>query len=166
MTTKTQGTNLYAIDPADGSLMDIGCVTGVGGIGSTRNSISIGACLADPKGESSKSPGELVPGTATMNLNIDEDNPQHARLHKMFLDGVVLQWVVGLPGGPRNLDGTPAVVPLIDSNDLFDLPDTRGWIPFEGFLSAFPWEFQTNTVINAAISIELTKAPIFIPRDV
>lgn len=164
MSIKTQGTNLYAIDPADSSLIDVSCVTSLENVASQRGVVNIPACLADPSGRSSKSPGELTPGSVTFGINTDMSNPDHVRLHELLESGDEIRWALGWSDGPRNPDGTTAAPATVDSDDDFDLPDTRTWLVFNGFISTYPFNFPANAVVASTIGIEMTTVEKPIPR--
>ena len=46
MTIKSQGTDLYTIDPATGALLDVGCITSLDGIDTAIDQIET-TCLND-----------------------------------------------------------------------------------------------------------------------
>ena len=73
------------------------------------------------------------------------------RLHELNVAGTTLRWAVGFSDG--------AARPSVDSADRFNLPATRSWINFEGFMTNFPFVFQQNTVIQSSISIQISGEP-------
>src|SRR3546814_17225837 len=108
---KTQGTDLWIIDPDDNSLISVGCVTAITGVGSTRANSTVPPCLSDPNGASSKTPGELTPGTPTFDINTEPSDASHVRLHELLISGDTVKWALGWADGARNVDGSTASVP-------------------------------------------------------
>lgn len=43
---------------------------------------------------------------------------------------------------------------VIASGDSFDLPETRTWFVFEGYVSDFPFDFAANAVVSTAATIQ------------
>jgi hypothetical protein len=152
MSMKTQGTDLYAIDPRDGSLIDIGCVTSIDGIDSSIDQIET-TCLNSAEREYVA--GLATPGAATFGINTDTSDPNHIALYEIKQAGLTVQWAIGLS------DGTAA--PTVDS-DGFVLPTTRSWITFEGFMNAFPFTFALNAVIASSVGIQVSGAQALIPK--
>lgn len=154
MSIKTQGTDLYFIDPEDGSLVEIACTTSIDSAGATRAVFTIPACLSDTTGATSKSPGELTPATLTFGLNADPTEPSHVRLHELLVEGTEeVKFALGWSDGTAD--------PTVDSNSTFNLPTTRSWLTFSGFVSAFPFNFSANAVVATTASIELDAPEVW-----
>jgi hypothetical protein len=153
MVMKTQGTDLYAIDPRDGALIDVGCVTSLDGIDSTIDQIET-TCLSGS--ERTYEAGLGTPGTATFGLNIDTSDDNHILLHEIKQLGLTLYWAVGMS------DGTAP--PTVDTNDTFNLPTTRSWITFRGFMNSFPFNFALNGVVASTVGIQVSGAQALIPK--
>jgi hypothetical protein len=83
-----------------------------------------------------------------MGLNADPENESHVRLHELSEEdpAPILKWAVGWA------DGTAA--PTLDSNDDFDLPTSRTWFVFEGYVSDFPFDFAANTVVTTQATVQ------------
>lgn len=154
MSLKTQGTDLYLIDPEDGSLLEIACTTSIDSAGATRAVSTIPTCLADTTGAASKSPGELTPATLTFGLNADPSEPSHIRLHELLIEGAEeIKFALGWSDGTAD--------PTVDSNIVFVLPSTRTWLTFSGFVSAFPFNFAANAVVATTVSVELDSPELW-----
>lgn len=153
MVMKTQGTDLYAIDPRDDTLIDVGCVTSLDGIDSSIDQIET-TCLNSA--ERTYVAGLGTPGTATYGINIDTADPNHILLYEIKQLGLTLQWAVGMS------DGTAA--PTADSGGTFDLPASRSWITFEGFMNSFPFSFALNGVVSSSVGIQVSGAQALIPK--
>lgn len=148
MAIKTQGTRLYCIDPAQDSVLEVGCITALDGIDTTNEQIET-TCLSDLA--RTYQSGLATPGSASFDINFDTEDASHVRLHELKVAGTTLRWAVGLSDG--------AARPSVDSAGRFNLPATRSWINFEGFMTNFPFAFQQNTVIQSSISIQISGEP-------
>ena len=154
MAVKTQGTRLYVIDPADESVIEVGCITNLDGIDTTNEQIEV-TCLADSA--RSYQSGLATPGTATFDINVDGADASHTRLHELKVAGTVLNWVVGWS------DGTAA--PTADTAGTWDLGSTRTWIRFQGFMTNYPFSFTQNSVVQSSVGIQISGEPEFIPAS-
>lgn len=152
MAKKTQGTDLFAIDPTDNSLLVVGCVLNIDGIDTSVEQIET-TCLNDQA--RSYVAGLATPGTASFGINVDTDDPSHVRLHQLKIAGTTLKWAVGWS------ESTDA--PTVDSNGDFVLPATRSWIEFDGFMNSFPFTFAQNSVVQSTVGIQVSGEPVLIP---
>ena len=155
MAIKTQGTDLYALDPSDNSLIVVGCVTSIDGIDTTIEQIEV-TCLGDSARRYEA--GLATPGAATFGINFDTADASHVRLHQLKVLGENMQWAIGWSEDP----GTP---PTVDSNGDFVLPTSRSWIVFEGFMNSFPFSFAQNSVVQATVGIQVSGEPTVIPAS-
>ena len=150
---KTQGTNLYAIDPHDGSLIIVGCPTSIDGIDTTIEQLET-TCLNSAA--RTYEAGLASPGAANFAINVDPKDPSHLRLHQLKVAGETLQWAVGWSEAPD-------VVPTIstDSDGAFSfVPDpSRSWILFEGFMNSFPFSFALNAQVVSTVGIQVSGEP-------
>lgn len=150
MSIKTQGTNLYAIDPDTCTLLIVGCPTSIDGIDDSIPQIDV-TCLDSPAREYVA--GLAEPGTATFGINTDPTDPSHVRLHQLKQQGVTLQWAVGWSEAP---DVPPSIVTDSSGECVFAPVDDRSWILFEGFLNSFPFTFAVNDVVKSTIGIQIS----------
>lgn len=156
---KTQGTELYAIDPADGSVIVVGCVTSIDGIDTTVEQNEV-TCLQDFARR--YEPGLATPGAATFGIYTDPSDPTHVRLHQLKTGGYTLKWAVGWSDGT----GIPPTVTGTSADDYdFVLPDTRSWLTFEGFMNSYPFSFQQNTSVQSNIGIQISGEPVLTPAN-
>lgn len=158
MSVLSQGTHIYVLNPlASGGpeVVQVECATTFSPGGNPADQIE-DTCLED----SSRSyrPGLRTPGTATMGINADPTNESHLLLHELSETdpSPIVQWAVGWS------DGTDA--PTVDSNGDFDLPYTRTWFVFEGYVSDFPFDFAQNTVVTSEVSIQRSGGSSWIPK--
>jgi hypothetical protein len=158
MPIPAQGTDLYAIDPDSGALLDVGCITSIDGIDTAIDQIET-TCLNDTS--RTYAAGLATPGAATFGLMIEPQNPVHIRLHQLKTAGVTLQWAIGWS------DGT--VLPTVGTDsagdDEFVLPPTRSWLTFEGYMNSFPFTFGINTMVTSTVGIQVSGEPVLIPKS-
>ena len=46
------------------------------------------------------------------------------------------------------------------SGNEFNLPTTRSWISFDGYISDLPFDFALNAVVSSNISIQVSDFPV------
>jgi hypothetical protein len=147
---KTQGTQLYFIDPEDFSVVTVGCVTSLTGLTAARDQIET-TCL-DSTARTYVA-GMATPGAAQFTINFDPSDSSHVRLHELYVEGLDLDFALGWS------DGTAA--PTSDST-AFTTPTTRTWILFSGFISDLPFDFALNTVVTSNVSIQVSGFPTLV----
>lgn len=156
MAIKTQGTNLYTIDPEDGSLLAVGCVTSIDGIDTTNEDIET-TCLEDTA--RTYLSGLSSPGTASFGINVDTADASHVRLHQLKVAGTTLPWAVGW-----SQSATP---PTTEQNSadvwVFVLPTDRSFIEFDGYMNSYPFSFAQNGVVQSTVGVRISGEPVLIP---
>ena len=153
MAKKTQGTELYFIDPDTFTVSKVGCVTQLSGLTAGRDQIET-TCLDSDAREYMA--GMATPGAAQFTINFDPADASHVRLHELYVAGTTLDWALGWS------DGT-GITPTSDST-AFDLPTTRTWITFEGYVSDLPFDFALNAVVSSQVSIQVSGFPTLVPK--
>jgi len=158
MAKLAQGTQIYFIDPEDNSIIEVYCATAFTPGGNPADQLET-TCLAD--GVRSYLPGLRTPGQATMTINADPEAPSHVRLHELAEENPppTLQFAVGWSDGTAPPTG-------VDSDGDFELPTTRTWFLFEGYISDFPFDFAQNTVVTSQVTIQRSGGSFWIPRVV
>lgn len=149
MAIKSQGTMLYTIDPANDAVLVVGCVINIDGIDTTLEQLET-TCLESPA--RTYIAGLATPGAASFQINFDPADASHVRLHELKVAGTTLEWAVGFS------DGT--ATPTVDSNANFNLPTTRSWINFDGFMNSYPFTFALNAVVTSTVGIQISGEPI------
>jgi len=149
MAIKTQGTMLYTIDPDTDTVLVVGCVINIDGIDTTLEQLET-TCLESPA--RTYIAGLATPGAASFQINFDPADASHVRLHELKVAGTTLEWAVGFS------DGT--ATPTVDSNANFNLPTTRSWINFDGFMNSYPFTFALNAVVTSTVGIQISGEPI------
>lgn len=167
MAVKTQGTGFWALVPETGELIDVGCVTAIDGIDTTIEQIETTCLNALAR---TYEAGLATPGTATFTIYTDPQDPNHVRLHQLKVAGTTLAWAVGfrqtVNGEPVVPGDAPTVAQDSSGDFVFILPDTRAWIVFEGYMSAFPFSFAQNSVVQSNISVQVSGEPQLIPAEI
>jgi hypothetical protein len=149
MAVKTQGSDLYFVDPYDNSVTKVGCVTTISGINAARDQIEV-TCL--DSAARLYVAGLASPGAATFTINFDPQDGSHTRLHELYVAGDDLEWALGWS------DGT--VAPTADSEGDFILGSSRSWLSFKGYISDFPFDVNLNAVVASNVSIQVSDFPV------
>ncbi|MDV9030572.1 phage tail tube protein [Pseudomonas sp. RAC1] len=161
MSVLTQGTQVYAlVKAASGTglaVLEVECATAFNPGGSPKEQIE-DTCLSSK--ERTYKPGLRTPGQASLTINADPNNASHVRLHQMSEeDGdSTVKWAVGWS------DGTAAPTVNADGDD-FELPATRTWYIFEGYVADFPFDFAANAVVSTAASIQRSGGSAWIKKS-
>ncbi|WP_430317155.1 phage tail tube protein [Pseudomonas sp. p1(2021b)] len=161
MSILTQGTQVYAlVKPVTGTgpltVLEVECATAFNPGGSPKEQIE-DTCLSSK--ERTYKPGLRTPGQASLTINADPNNASHIRLHQLSEeDGdTTVKWAVGWS------DGTAAPT-LNTTGDDFELPETRTWFVFEGYVADFPFDFAANAVVSTAVSIQRSGGSAWIKK--
>mgnify|MGYP001222869996 CR=1 FL=1 len=158
MPLSSQGTDLFAIDPATGQLLDVGCITSLDGIDTAIDQVET-TCLND--NARTYAAGLSTPGNATFGLQFEPGNPAHLRLHQLKTAGITLHWIIGFSDGTVN----PAVGVDSSGEPEFRPQATRSWLAFDGYMSAFPFTFGLNTMVTSTVGIQVSGEPVLIPKS-
>lgn len=145
MARKTQGTQLFTIDPETEELLTIVCALSIDGLGAPAEQIDV-TCLESDVREFEQ--GLKAAGTLTFELNFDPQLASHRRLKELYDAGTVVPWAIGLRGS--------TAVPTVDSGGTFDLPTTRDWFRFDGYVSDVPISIAQNTTVRSTISVQMS----------
>ena len=146
MAKLTQGTQIYFIDPDDGSVVEVTGVTTFNPGGAPADQIETTSLTDSAK---TFMRGLRTPGQASMEINADPTNESHVRLHELAQDDTVeyIQWAIGWSDGTA--DAT-------SDSDGFVLDSSRTWFEFDGYVADFPFDFSTNNVVKSTIQIQRT----------
>jgi len=155
MAKLTKGTQVYFIDPADGSVTEIPGVVSLNPGGTPADQIETTTLTDEAK---TFLRGMRTPGQASMEINVDPSNTVHARLHELSQDDDVdyLPFAVGFS------DGT--VDPTADDSDDFDQDAVaRSFYYFDGYIADFPLDFAINSVVKTTVQIQRTGQGVLVP---
>jgi len=157
MSVLAQGTHVYFIDPNDGTpqVVQVECATSFNPAGNPADQIE-DTCLEDS--DRSYKPGLRTPGQASLGLNSDPTNASHVTLHELsqMNPSPTTKWAIGFSDG--------AEAPTLGSGGDFDLPETRTWFTFEGYVSDFPFDFAQNSLVTSEVTIQRSGGSTWIPK--
>jgi Phage tail tube, TTP, lambda-like len=149
MSIKTQGSKLYCIDPDTHAVLGVECMTQFNPGGAPADQLE-DTCMEDTGGTRTYKPGLRTPGQASVEIKPDPANESHVRMFELSQGDVKnLDWALGWSDGTED--------PTADSNG-FDLPATRTWLTFNGYIADFPFNFALNTLVEGTISIQRSGA--------
>jgi hypothetical protein len=150
MSKLTQGTQIYVIHPDTEAVVEVDCATTFNPGGNPADQLD-DTCLSDTT--ASFKPGLRKPTAATIGLRPDPSNTTHTAMHGWSQrdPSPTLKWAVGWSDG---ID----VVPTVDSNGNFNLPTTRTWYTFEGYIADFPFDFAGNALVESTVTVQRTGA--------
>lgn len=154
MAIKTQGTTLYFVDPADNSIVTVGCPTSISGINAARDQIET-TCLSSNAREFVAGLGS--PGAKTFNINVSPSDPSHVRLHELYVAGTSLNWALGWSDGTAD--------PTVDSDGEIVPAAARSWLTYDGYVSDFPFDFPLNAVVTSTVSVQISGFPVLTPKS-
>lgn len=152
MAKVSQGTQVYALLPTGmaGALeaVRIECVTSFAPGGNPADQIEI-TCLEETDSREYLR-GLKTPASATLGLNPDGSYDSHKKLYDVFDNDeqTLIKFAIGWS------DGKDVHATLNVAGDDFVLPTTRTWLVFEGFVSDFPFDFATNSIVSGQIAIQ------------
>lgn len=157
MSKLTKGTVIYFLDPADDSVTAIDCATNFNPGGNPKAQIEDTCLESDVR---TYKPGLATPGQATITINADPTNASHIRLFELATSNIEseqsLQFAVGWS------DGTAP--PTADTAGHMNLPNTRTWFTFTGYVSDFPFDFALNSVVTSQVTVQRSGAGNWIAK--
>lgn len=150
MAVKTQGTQLYILDPeATGgcAILKVECATAISGLSNPREQIDV-TCLESDTREFVG--GLSTPGTISVTVNFDPANESHYRLYELWRDNADnFTAAIGF-GGPRDVD------PTVGTACTFDYPTNRTFVEFSAYVADVPLEAALNSVWTSAITFQIS----------
>lgn len=166
MSMLTQGTQVYVLAPifpppsagAPFEVLEVECATAFNPGGAPAAQID-DTCLDETEAQRFLR-GLRAPGQATLTIRADPRNVSHLRLSDLAEGGdeTPLKWAIGWSDGKD-------IVPTVSSGgDDFVLPSTRTWFTFEGYVADFPFDFQANTTVTTAATIQRSGRGFWIPK--
>lgn len=155
---RTAGTQLYIADPEGCVVLEIGCPTSITGLDSTIEQLET-TCLSSTA--RTYEAGLATPGTASFVLSLDPQDPSHVRLLELKAAGLSVPWVIGFPDG---IGIPPDTETDSDGNCIFELPTTRTWVQFEGFVNSYAFDFSLNALITATVGVQVSGDPVMTPK--
>lgn len=158
MSIFAQGSELYFIDPENNTVVKVECPTGFTPGGAPADQLE-DTCI-DATTKSFKK-GLRTPGSATVNLLADPKYSSHIRLYELYAEdsdeNTDIQFAIGWSDGK-------GVMPTVDSSGEFVFPTTRTWLAFAGYISDFPFDFQANTLVSTAMTVQQSGLSVWVPK--
>lgn len=149
MSLNVQGSNLYFADPDSDAIIEVGCVTTLSGLTASRDQLDV-TCISSAARVFEA--GLLTPGAATFSINFDPTDASHVRLHELYRLGTTIKWALGLS------DGTAAPT-VVDSNGDINVPTSRTYITFDGYVSEYPFDLAIGAKVASNLSIQVSDFP-------
>lgn len=158
MSIFAQGSQLYFVDPDTKQVVKVQCPTGFTPGGAPADQLD-DTCIDDTTKKFKK--GLRTPGSATVNMMSDPQYATHVRLYELYAEdsetNTEIQFAIGQSDGKD-------IAPTADSNGMFVFPTTRSWLAFSGYISDFPFDFQANTLVQTAMTIQQSGLAVWIPK--
>lgn len=155
MSKLAQGTHVFFIDPDSKRVVRFQCATSFNPGGNPADQIE-DTCLE--ANDRTYKKGLRTPGTASLGCNADPENESHVRVYQLSQENADrdIKWAIGWSDG--------SVPPTVDSSGDFELPTTRTWNTFEGYVSDFPFDFQLNAVVASTVTIQRSGGMAWVPK--
>jgi hypothetical protein len=161
MAILSQGSQVFALvptdaDPAVFEVLAVACATAFTPGGNPAEQIDV-TCLEE--NDRTYMPGLRTPAAASLTVNFDPSEPSHVRLFELsqMNPAPTLKWALGWS------DGTAAPTVAVGGDD-FELPATRTWYTFEGYVADAPFDFAANSVVSSAMSIQRSGGAALVPK--
>lgn len=155
MAILSQGSQVYVLAPtkANPATFEVLLVNGTTAFapgGNPADQIEV-TTIAD-RGSRRYVSGLRTPGQASLTLHFDPNDPTHIRMFELSQENPAptLKWALGWS------DGTAA--PTVEGSS-FELPDSRTWYTFDGYLSDVPFDVASNAVVTSAVTIQRSGEP-------
>ncbi|OHV13012.1 phage tail tube protein [Kushneria phosphatilytica] len=161
MSVLSQGTQVFMLDL--GEIVRIPGATAFNPGGNPRDQVEE-TDLEDTVSRRYKK-GLGTPGSASLTVNADPQEPAHVRLYGMANSSSdeKVQFFVGWSDGPTDDDGKPTSLPTVSSGSV-TLPEDRTWFKFEGYVSDFPMDFATNSLVSSQVTIQRSGDGKWVPK--
>lgn len=143
MSIKSQGTELFAVNPTGNVVLKFACPTGVQGLGGPSDRIETTCLDATSK---SYEQGLKDPQQVTIPFNFDPRQQSHQDVLDFYESGVSTNWMIGLSDGNS--------VPTADSNGDFNVLNTRSNVVFQGYVADFNIDIATNDVVKGTVIVQ------------
>lgn len=162
MSIPTQGTDGFILVPSETSVgtfevLSLGCVTSIDPGADATDQIDT-TCLSVRTTRTYK-PGLTTPGTGSIALNADPNEPSHLKLFELSKTKETIKFAIGWSDGPAT-----SVPTLNSAGDGFNLPTDRTFNVFEGYVSGFPFNFAQNTVVQSTVGIQRSGDNFWYPK--
>ncbi|WP_333603006.1 phage tail tube protein [Pantoea eucrina] len=155
MSVLSQGTQLYGL--IRGVVYEIECITAFNPGSSPADQIE-DTCLSEKNTRTYKK-GLRTPGQASVTVNADPENESHYLFWQLAeMDeyaNETIQWAIGWSDGESE--------PTVNSGEMV-LPPDRTWYTFQAYVSDFPFDFQANSVVSTAATMQRSGRGIWVRK--
>jgi hypothetical protein len=148
MALKTQGTELFFVDPLTSSvpaIVKLTCPTGISGLGGAADQIE-STCLGDLVDKTFER-GLGNPGQVSVPFNLDPQAVSHQLLFALKDSGENISWLAALSD-----DDTPPTT--MDSFDVIDPPVGRTSFGFIAYISDVNIDIATNEIVRGTLTLQ------------
>jgi len=151
-TVKTQGTELFYINPDDVSpeVVKMVCPTGVSGLGGAKDQIE-STCL-DTTDDKTYVAGLGNPGQISVPFNLIPREASHQDLLTLKDAGTVLHWLACL--------SEAATDPTMDTDYHFVVPAGRTSFAFDAFIKDVNIDVATNEIVRGTLTLQRSGAVV------
>ncbi|HIE6690258.1 TPA: phage tail tube protein [Klebsiella pneumoniae] len=115
-------------------------------------------CLSERNSRTYKK-GLRTPGQASVTINADPVNDSHYLMWQLAeLDEYqdeLIHWAIGWSDGES--------VPTVSAGEMV-LPTDRTWYTFRAYVSDFPFDFQGNTVVSTAATMQRSGPGLWVRK--
>lgn len=143
MSIKSQGTELFFVNPTNNNVIKLACPTGVQGLGGPADRIETTCLDATSK---SYEQGLKDPQQVTVPFNFDPRQTSHQEVEEFYESGVTTNFMIGLSDGNA--------VPTADSNGDFNTLTSRSNVVFTGYVADYNIDIATNDVVKGTVIIQ------------
>ena len=143
---KSKGTNVYIIDPSDGTtVITLGCPTSLSDLGGKRSTEKTD-CL--DAGDATVELGSIEYNGSKIPLRLNTGNTSHKKVYDIFKSyGSDVWFAIGLS------DGTAA--PTVQTGAWATFSNTRTYIAFQGGVSEWGLSFDPSSPVNNDITVQV-----------
>ncbi|QKS24595.1 phage tail tube protein [Vreelandella titanicae] len=138
----TKGTHLYIVDSAN-AVHDISC-SAISGVGGSRNTNTI-QTLQDEAATIIS--GSMQPSSMSFTIYL-HGSAEQKLIQDLYQTATVVDFAIGMSDGVDEPTYATAL----------ELPATRSWISFRGFVTDFPLEFAVDSAVECTITVQMEGA--------
>lgn len=150
MSIKSQGSELFIVNPSDNSVIKLSCPTGISGLGGPADRIETTCLDAVTK---SYVQGLKDPAQVTVPFNFDPRQASHQSVNDLFEAGTETYFMVALSDG--------VTTPSADSNGEFNPLTTRTNAVFFGYIADLNIDIALNDIVKNSMAIQRSGSVVW-----
>lgn len=158
MSVLTQGTHIFFLDPtAEGGPAIVRVRKATGHNPGANPADQIEETDLEETNTKQYRRGLRTPGQSTITVNATPSEPSHVRLNELAEadEDTQITVIVGWSDGTE----PPTLV-----TDTLTLPDTRTWFTYDAYVSDFPFDFQSNTLVATQCTMQRSGKGTWKPK--